>query len=39
MPQEIPNITSTHIIIIKNGVKKWYVDCSGEIGTLYFEMG
>jgi len=39
MPNEIPNITSTHIIIIKNGVKKWYVDCSGVNGTLYFEMG
>jgi hypothetical protein len=39
MPNEIPNITSTHVIIIVNGVKKWYVDCSGVNGTLYFEMG
>jgi hypothetical protein len=39
IPNEIPNITSTHFWIIKNGVKKWYVDCSGVNGTLIFETG
>jgi hypothetical protein len=36
---EIPNITSTHIWVIVNGVKKYYVDCAGVNGILYFEMG
>jgi hypothetical protein len=38
-PNEIPNITSTHVWMIVNGVKKYYVDCSGVNGTLLFEMG
>jgi hypothetical protein len=34
----IPNITSTHVWMYVNGVKKYYVDCAGVNGVLYFEV-